>query len=443
MTVALLGAPVSALAVPTFSGQTGLPCTACHIGAFGPQLTPTGRAFKIEGYTASGGTGVAADMPLSALVLTSYTNTDRNQPAPASEHYGANGNFAADQISIFLAGRVNDHVGGLIQTTFDGIQSKMFVDNSDIRVVDQTQLFGAATDIGLSFNNAPGLSDPYNSTYPFGYSFAASALAPTPTAGTILGGQLAGNALGINAYMFRDEHFYLDLGLYDTQAPSLMRRLGEEYGPGSATAPAPYARAAYEWTFGESNAHIGVTFFHTRFNPAYDSFGASGAGGHDSYTDTALDGGYQYFHDKNTLTLDARINHEDQSLNGSQAGGNPSNRLNDFRATETYYYDNTYGLTVSADALWGNKNPGLYPSDSQDDGGGSADGSPNSNWLTLEADYIPFGKADSLWAPFANLKLGAQYTIYTKFNGSGKNYDGYGRNASDNNTLYLYAWTVF
>ena len=38
-------------AVPAFAQQTGQPCTTCHIGSFGPQLTPFGRAFKIGGYT--------------------------------------------------------------------------------------------------------------------------------------------------------------------------------------------------------------------------------------------------------------------------------------------------------------------------------------------------------------------------------------------------------
>jgi hypothetical protein len=40
--------PVSAL--PSFARQTGQPCSTCH-SAF-PQLTPFGRRFKLEGYTA-------------------------------------------------------------------------------------------------------------------------------------------------------------------------------------------------------------------------------------------------------------------------------------------------------------------------------------------------------------------------------------------------------
>jgi hypothetical protein len=74
---------------------------------------------------------------------------------------------------------------------------------------------------------------------------------------------------------------------------------------------------------------------------------------------------------------------------------------------------------------------------------GSANGKPNSNEFILEADYVPFGKADSWAGPWVNLKLGIQYTIYTEFNGGTSNYDGNGRNASANNTLYLFAWMIF
>ena len=46
-------------AVPNFAMQTGQPCVMCHVGGFGPQLTPFGRAFKIGGYTQDGGAGAA------------------------------------------------------------------------------------------------------------------------------------------------------------------------------------------------------------------------------------------------------------------------------------------------------------------------------------------------------------------------------------------------
>jgi hypothetical protein len=43
-----------------------------HIGGYGPQLTPLGRAFKIGGYTQTGGEGWQASVSLSAMVLTSF-----------------------------------------------------------------------------------------------------------------------------------------------------------------------------------------------------------------------------------------------------------------------------------------------------------------------------------------------------------------------------------
>jgi hypothetical protein len=45
--------------------------------------------------------------------------------------------------------------------------------------------------------------------------------------------------------------------------------------------------------------------------------------------------------------------------------------------------------------------------------------------------------------PWLNTKLQLQYVSYDKFNGSKQNYDGSGRNATDNNTLYLLGWLLF
>ena len=44
-----------AFALPSFARQTGDSCDACHVGAFGPQLTPHGMKFKLGGYTDTDG----------------------------------------------------------------------------------------------------------------------------------------------------------------------------------------------------------------------------------------------------------------------------------------------------------------------------------------------------------------------------------------------------
>jgi hypothetical protein len=45
--------------------------------------------------------------------------------------------------------------------------------------------------------------------------------------------------------------------------------------------------------------------------------------------------------------------------------------------------------------------------------------------------------------PWQNLRLQFQYVLYNKFNGSSSNYDGFGRQASDNNTLYIVTWLLY
>jgi hypothetical protein len=64
---------------------------------------------------------------------------------------------------------------------------------------------------------------------------------------------------------------------------------------------------------------------------------------------------------------------------------------------------------------------------------GSASGSPDSKGWTAELDFLPW----------QNVKLALQYTLYNRFNGGTTNYDGSGRNASDNNTLFLLGWVAF
>ncbi len=64
---------------------------------------------------------------------------------------------------------------------------------------------------------------------------------------------------------------------------------------------------------------------------------------------------------------------------------------------------------------------------------GSLNGQPDSDGYIAQVSY----------SPWRNVQLQTQYTGYTKFNGASSNYDGEGRDASDNNTLYVLAWLVW
>ena len=66
--------------------------------------------------------------------------------------------------------------------------------------------------------------------------------------------------------------------------------------------------------------------------------------------------------------------------------------------------------------------------------------------LTYSANGLPDTKgwmAELGYMPWLNTRLSLQATQYTKFNGGGSDYDGFGRNASDNNSLYLLVWFNF
>ncbi|HBK05377.1 MAG TPA: cytochrome C [Acetobacteraceae bacterium] len=428
-------------AIPAFAAQTGQPCTACHIGAFGPQLTPLGRAFKIGGYTQKGGDGVLASIPLSLMIQGSFNHTGADQNPPP-QHYGPNNNFSLDQVSGFIGGAIGDHTGGLIQFTWSDVGNNANLDNTDLRPYTTTfDLGGKELRVGTTINNNPTVQDPYNTTYAWGFPYIASQLAPSPAANPMLAGGLSGSAFGYTAYAWYDNKLYLEGGLYSSLGSWAMGRVGNNYGIGATTNPAPYLRAAYEWQWGTSAAHVGALYMHADVSPATDLFATSSAFGTDHYSDYSVDAGYQFLGDGTHIaTVQTIFTHEDQNLLGSAnmngiAGAQYS--LNQIRADVSYWYKNTYGVTLGWQNTWGPANPVLFAA------GGSANDKPNSNAFTVEADWVPFGKEDSQWAPLANLKLGVQYTAYTQFNGGSSNYDGLGTKASDNNTLLLFAWFIF
>src|SRR5256885_2792135 len=76
-----LTSPRAARAVPAFAQQTGQPCKSCHVGGFGPELTPFGREFKLGGYTPRSHDSI----PVAAMAIASLTPT-RNDQGPPPDH---------------------------------------------------------------------------------------------------------------------------------------------------------------------------------------------------------------------------------------------------------------------------------------------------------------------------------------------------------------------
>ncbi len=116
---AALWAP-QANAIPAFSRQVGMACSACHYQHF-PALNSFGRAFKEGGFTMIGaeskveGDGLSIPAVLNASLVGYITDTKTNGPTTGSAATTKTTNNGSLQIpvqsSLFLAGRAGEHTG--------------------------------------------------------------------------------------------------------------------------------------------------------------------------------------------------------------------------------------------------------------------------------------------------------------------------------------------
>lgn len=420
----------NALAVPSYSRQTGLPCETCHTVA--PQLTAFGRYFKMNGYVLSSNTlspsspgntpteSISQFPPISAMVLLSDTLLNKAQPG------SQNGTVAfPDQLSLFYAGRIAPHLGSFLQLTYDSVNDHFSIDNTDIRYANTAMLGQSPVLWGITLNNNPTVDDPWNSTPAWGFPYLGSPSAPGPDYGPqIL--DMGGAVAGVGAYAWFNSSIYADVSLYRSSQIG-----GPQPLDSSAESPviknvAPYWRAAWEhnWsTKGNYTNSFEVGTF-GMYQQQYPAGGAPLSGSTDKYTDYALDAQYQLLTPgRSSLTVHGMFVHEKQNLAASDPA-QADNHLNTLAVSAQFYWWEKFGPTLGYFNTTGNSNPDLY---------GGPNASPDSAGWILQWTYLPA----------QNVQLGAQYTIYSKFDGASSNYDGTGRNASDNNALYLFAWFLF
>jgi hypothetical protein len=434
--LAFMSAAPNAEAVPSFARQTGAACTACHVGGFGPQLTPFGRRFKMLAYAQ--GSSPKWKLPISGMVVASFDSTKTGVPGgTAPPHFGENNNFAFDEASVFLAGKLAPNLGVFSQLTYSGVDRAVALDNTDIRYARETDIGGKDLIVGVSVNNNPTIQDPWNSTPGWGFPFAGSELAPAPGAGTMINGGLETQVIGTTVYGFYNNMLYVEAGQYTTIAQNTLGTLGIGADAGRMSGLAPYWRIALNKDSDSQSFSVGSFGMVTKLFPNRVR------GLKNKFSDVGFDATYQYFKGNNTVSVNSRYVHERQTLNADFAAGdaaNIRNTLNSFNMNAAYYYQNKYGLSAGYFSTSGSRDVGIYaPAEIE----GSRLGKPNSSGLVFQADLTPFGKDDSWGKPLANMRVGLQYTAYNKFNGGKQNYDGLGRNASDNNTLFLFSWLAF
>lgn len=432
-----------AQAVPSFARQTGFECTACHVSW--PELTTVGRQFKLGGYTlmkpATSGERpwVSFDrdtnpplLPLAVMLQGSVSHTADTSSEP--DAFVKQNKLVAQQASLFLAGRASDTVGGFVQWTYDGIAHHSSVDNVDLRWADRLRSESQDLMYGVSLNNSPTMSDVYNTTPVWGFPFAGSAVAASPTASTLIQEGLAQQVAGLSAYALWNKTVYAELGAYRTanNGLSIFRAGIDKSEAAVLDGNAPYWRLALQrdWDEGTQSAMVGAFGLTAKkFPDPADTSTPS-----DRFRDVGVDAQYQYVSDLHRVSGQLAYIREKQDLNGSFAAGgsaNPSNRLNNLSAKLTYYYMLKYGVSLGYQRIHGDNDAVLYSA--SDPVSGSANGSPDSAAVIVEFN----------WLPWRDRRVTLQYTNYRKFNGGTTNYDGFGRNAKDNNTLHLMAWLMF
>jgi len=440
--VAAATAP-SAWAVPSYARQTGMACSTCH--TVFPELTPFGREFKLNGYVLDnmkqikGITMERAETlslnsipPLSVMAQISYTHLSQGMPDGAiagTSGSASDANFP-QQLSLFYAGKIADGLGSFIQLTYDGVGDHFGMDNTDIRYAQHFSLGAPDSDLiaGVTLNNNPTVQDPWNSTPAWGFPYSGSSTAPGPAAGTQIDGALGTSVAGLTAYAWYNHSLYGEVGVYTGAKVGDVHPVDSTQVNPSVRGLAPYWRLAYEARWDQNALSVGTYGIRTSQVPA----GQPVTGPTDKFTDIALDSQYQYITDDHQLTVLGTFIHEHQSLDASSlvAGTNASDSLNTTKLVASYYWRRKIGAAFGVFNTTGSTDAAIYAPAAVV---GSANGSPNSRWYAAEVNYVPF----------LNVKLQLQYVWYSKFNGGGGNYDGSGRNASDNNTLYLLGWFNF
>jgi hypothetical protein len=214
-----------AWAVPSYARQTGYACVKCHVGGFGPQLTPYGIKFKINAYTGSDHKGLK--IPVAAMIMAGITHTETDQVPPPTPHTNANDNFTINQICGFFAGRMTDDLGIFSQVTYDGVGKATAIDNVDIRLAHDFVIARTDAILGISVNNNPGVSDPGNTQPAWYFPYIGTALVSgTGDASTLLNGGLATAVTGVSGYAFVNDSIYAELGTYRALSPSMQIKFG-------------------------------------------------------------------------------------------------------------------------------------------------------------------------------------------------------------------------
>ncbi len=434
--VALGMSSMPAMAIPGFARQTGMPCAACHTVA--PELTIFGRQFKLRGYTMGDqlkGKGFPYDLPLAAGVQVGDTVVkDRNGGADEEDFDRAN-KVIVQQLALYYGGRIFGKLGAMAQYNWDGIEKQWGAEMVDIRYADAASVKGRSLIYGISLANSPTVQDIWNTSPMWTLPHLEDA-GVMPAVRSLFDGTLANQVGGVGLYADVDGAYYLEAGFFRNGHRGVFQPLntGDELETAIA-GTAPHLRLAWEKDFGGKSFQIGLHAIRARIYPDAEAL----SGPTDRLTDVALDGQYQYSGATGLLSVHTFVDHERRKWNASFPMGDASNAadsLDTVKVTAHYWFQRQIGGGIGFTDIHGDRDMDKYGDSVSASAAGNATGSPDSRSWVMEGNWMPFKDEQSL-------KIGLRYTAYTRFNGAQHDYNGFGRNASDNNSWFAYLWLTY
>jgi hypothetical protein len=296
--------------------------------------------------------------------------------------------------------------------TYDG--QSFGIDNTEIRYSNQGLVGSTSIVYGLTLNNNPSVQDLWQTTPAWSFPYASSSAMPTPAKSTViesLGQQVA----GLGAYGLWNNLLYAEISGYRS-AQQGAANPADTTSQNTIKGLSPYWRLALQHGWGENYLEIGT------FGIATQQFQSGVSGLMDNVTDLGFDLQFEHLAPFGALTLHSSLIHEMENRDTAM-DQHISLNLNSFKIDGNIYLKKGLGATVGYFNKTGTADLNV----------GSVTNLPNSSGYIFQLEFLPQ----------FNTKFSVQYVMYNKFNGSGQNYDGLGRNASDNNAIYLLAWLSF
>ncbi len=449
--VAVTLCPDDAAALPTFARQTGQNCQACHAGGQFPELTPYGRLFKLTGYTIGERT-----LPFAGMAVVSDSSvSNRSKSDDPKEDFQKNNSLIFATGSVFAAGKITDNLGAFLQVTYDNYASQSAdgqfhghtnADNMDIRYADRSIDNSHDWIWGVSANSNPSVSDVWNTAA----AWMQYVPVPSPTSSSFIDGSApypgfaaGSNIAGVTAYAFWNQTLYLEAGGYRSASgvASFMSAGIADADKTKLQGTNPYWRAALSHEWGPNSIMVGTSGMVADIYD--DPLDTSDPTTIHHFRNIGVDSQYQYLLDPHTVTVQFAYTRDNQRIPAflanqpvQDANGNPlpntnsTDTTNVFRAKASYIYEAKYGTSLGFFNQTGTTDSALYDPTRVY---GNISGNPAVRGWTSEV----------FWTPVQNVRIGLQFTAYDKYNGASHNYDGSGRNASDNNSLFFYVWGAY